>query len=308
MRISTNMTSTDFINNLETATDRVQKTMNQLSSLKEYNKSSDNPLAVSKIMDLNVSLAENKSYATTISDATSWVQTQDSALQSVSTTLNSIRSIIVSANSSGSLTQDEYNAYKTQLSQNIGTIIDVLNTSFDGRYIFGGSATTTKPFSAITDNDGNIVSLQYNGNTSELDREISNGVSVTLPTNGMRVMKDGDGNNLGTFFTELMNDLEQAGTSADSVSEDLSKKLDQIDSLKNNAVNYDTKVGAIENRLKAAKDRNSTEKTTLKDTLSTRQDVDVAEKYMEYQNQMLSYKAALAMGTKIMQTTVLDYM
>lgn len=77
---------------------------------------------------------------------------------------------------------------------------------------------------------------------------------------------------------------------------------------KNNIVNYNTRIGAIENRIDAAKDRNDSEKITLKNTLSTRQDVDIAQKYMEYQNQMLAYKSTLAMGTKIMQTTVLDYM
>jgi len=45
----------------------------------------------------------------------------------------------------------------------------------------------------------------------------------------------------------------------------------------------------------------------LTETLSNKQDVDVAEKYMEYQNQMTAYQATLAMGTKIMQMTILDY-
>ena len=51
MRISTNMVNADFLNNLATTTNKVQNTMNQLASLKEVNKASDNPLLVSKILE-----------------------------------------------------------------------------------------------------------------------------------------------------------------------------------------------------------------------------------------------------------------
>ena len=60
--------------------------------------------------------------------------------------------------------------------------------------------------------------------------------------------------------------------------------------------------------MQAAASRNETEKTNLKTQLSDEQDVDYAEAYMNYQNEMVAYKATLAVGTKILQTTVLDYM
>ena len=148
--------------------------------------------------------------------------------------------------------------------------------------------------------------MKYNGDETNLAREISNGVSINLLTNGNSVMNaQGAGKDLGTFFNELVADLDKHDEASIA---DLSKKLSEVDVFKNNIVNYNTRIGAIENRINAAKDRNDSEKITLKNTLSTRQDVDIAQKYMEYQNQMLAYKSTLAMGTKIMQTTVLDYM
>lgn len=306
MRISTNMVNADFLNNLATTTNKVQSTMNQLASLKEVNKASDNPLLVSKILDLNVSISQNSSYATTISDAKDWTTTQDGALQLVEKSMNNIRNIIVASNNSGTLTNDEYKAYKSELQQEIGTIVDAMNTNYDGRYIFGGSKTTKPPFEVTKDANGEVNGLKYNGDETNLAREISNGVSIDLLTNGNSVMNaQGAGKDLGTFFNELVADLDKHDEASIS---DLSKKLGEVDLFKNNIVNYNTRIGAIENRINAAKDRNDSEKITLKNTLSTRQDVDIAQKYMEYQNQMLAYKSTLAMGTKIMQTTVLDYM
>ena len=299
MRISTNMVNADFLNNLATTTNKVQSTMNQLASLKEVNKASDNPLLVSKILDLNVSISQNSSYAMTISDAKDWTTTQDGALQLVEKSMNNIRNIIVSVNNSGSLTDSEYKAYKSELQQEIGTVVDAMNTNYDGRYIFGGSKTTESPFEVTKDANGEINGLKYNGDETELAREISNGVSINLLTNGNSIMNaQGAGKDLGTFFNEIVADLDKHDEASIA---DLSKKLGEVDVFKNNIVNYNTRIGAIENR-------NDSEKITLKNTLSTRQDVDIAQKYMEYQNQMLAYKSTLAMGTKIMQTTVLDYM
>ena len=306
MRISTNMVNADFLNNLATTTNKVQSTMNQLASLKEVNKSSDNPLLVSKILDLNVSISQNSSYATTISDAKDWTTTQDGALQLVEKSMNNIRNIIVAVNNSGTLTDAEFKAYRSELQQEIGTIVDAMNTNYDGRYIFGGLKTTEPPFEITKDANGEVNGLKYNGDETNLAREISNGVSINLLTNGNSVMNaQGAGKDLGTFFNELVADFDKHDEAAIA---DLSKKLGEVDVFKNNIVNYNTRIGAIEKRIDAAKDRNDSEKITLKNTLSTRQDVDIAQKYMEYQNQMLAYKSTLAMGTKIMQTTVLDYM
>ncbi|MCR5750082.1 MAG: flagellar hook-associated protein FlgL [Lactobacillus sp.] len=306
MRISTNMVNADFLNNLATTTNKVQSTMNQLASLKEVNKASDNPLLVSKILDLNVSISQNSSYATTISDAKDWTTTQDGALQLVERSMNNIRNIIVAVNNSGTLTDAEFKAYRSELQQEIGTVVDAMNTNYDGRYIFGGAKTTEPPFEVTKDANGEVNGLKYNGDETNLAREISNGVSINLLTNGNSVMNaQGAGKDLGTFFNELVADLDKHDEASIA---DLSKKLGEVDVFKNNIVNYDTRIGAIENRIDAAKDRNDSEKITLKNTLSTRQDVDIAQKYMEYQNQMLAYKSTLAMGTKIMQTTVLDYM
>lgn len=307
MRISTNMVNADFLNNLATTTNKVQNTMNQLASLKEVNKASDNPLLVSKILALNVSISQNTSYATTISDAREWTNTQDGALQIVEKSMNNIRNIVVAVNNSGALTDAEFKAYKSELQQEIGTVVDAMNTNYDGRYIFGGTRTTEPPFSTTANANGEVNGLKYNGDENDLPREISNGVSIDLLTNGNSIMtaQGTQSKDLSSFFSELVADLDNHD---DAAIKDMSAKLGDIDQFKNNIVNYNTRVGAIENRLDAAKDRNDSEKITLKNTLSTRQDVDIAQKYMDYQNQMLAYKSTLAMGSKIMQTTVLDYM
>lgn len=312
MRVSSKMEYSDFLKNLQISTNKVQKTMNQLSSLKEVNKASDNPLLVAKILDLNVSISQNKTYGQTISDSTQWSQTQDSALDNVSTLMLNIRNLIESSANSGTTTPAVYNANRKEISQSISGIVDALNTNYDGRYIFGGTKTQEPPFAVIKDAEGAAVSLEYRGNSNNLQREISDGVSLDLATDGSRLMHaDGSSgidqdskSELTEFFSGLIDTLK----SGDPDRKLSSEYLSGIDKFTENFTDYRSKIGSIENRLSSASARNKSEKNTLAETLSNKQDVDVAEKYMGYQNQMIAYRSTLAMGTKVMQTSILDYL
>ncbi|WP_057895821.1 flagellar hook-associated protein FlgL [Liquorilactobacillus oeni] len=306
MRISSNMTYSDFLQNLTANSSKVQKSMDQLSSFKEVSKSSDNPLLASKIMNLNTSIAQNSMYSNTISDSVSWSRVQDSALSNVSDSLSRIRTLIQSSANASSGT-DEVQANKDEIQQSILEMVDTLNTNFDGRYVFGGENTTTVPFEVEKGTNGDITGIKYNGTAQDLPREISNGVSVNLVANGQQLLNETGTStqpqNLGTYFNSLISALNNDDKTA--LSGDL---LQGIDNYNDNFVAVRSQVGALENRLTAAQSRNDTEKANLTEELSNKQDVDVAQKYMEYQNQMTAYQATLAMGTKIMQTTVLNYM
>lgn len=303
MRVSSNVTYNDFIKNLNRNAVKVQKTLNQLSSLQEVSQSSDNPLLVSKIINLNVSLGKNATYAQEIKDSISWSNTQDGALESVSSSMNRIRTLM-QASGTATAGKEEIKANKNEIQQELRSVVAALNTNFDGRYVFAGQATDKAPYEVIEDDNGEVIGIQYNGTSDDLPREIADGVTVNLVTDGSKMMAAGE-EKLDTFVKELMAALNEG---EDGNKDQLSGSLmERIDKLSSNFVDNRTHIGAVANRLKAAEARNETEKLSMTQSLSERQDVDVAEKYMEYQNQMLAYKATMAMGTQIMQTTILDY-
>ncbi|MGX7195948.1 flagellar hook-associated protein FlgL [Enterococcus olivae] len=331
MRVSSNVTYNDFIKNLGTNASKVQKTLNQISSLKEVSKSSDNPLLVSKIMNLNVAIARNETFGQEIKDSQDWINTQFGALQHVNDSMNNIRRL-VQHSANGTQDVDEIKANRNEIQQEILGIVESLNTNFDGRYIFGGTNTTEPPFSVVRDANDAVIGIEYNGSTTEVSREIADSVVVDLPTNGEKIV---GGSEMNDFLNGLIEDMDfyinnkerLSGIDRDSLDPDdpanadtlaeldrldgwaqgMSSKIGDLDKRKGDIAEFQTRIDTIANRLKSAGARNETEKLSLKSTLSDRQDVDVAEKYMEYQNQMLAYQTTMAMGTKIMQTSILDY-
>lgn len=296
MRVTNSLMSKSYLRNLNRQTTKLQKYQDQLSSLKEVSRPSDDPLTVSKIIDLNNSINLNEKYQNTINDAIDWTNVQDSALGQASKSFGRIRTLMQSA-ANGTMSAEDRKAVKNDVEGEIGALVDALNTNFGGRYVFSGQHTTTKPFTTSVDGD-----IKYHGNDENLPREVSPGVSVDLLTNGNRLFEFDD-TNLKDFFNDVLTALDEGKTEV--LGGDL---LEKADKAFENVVNFRTEVGAVFNRLESAKDRNETEDLNLRNMRSNKQDVDLAEKYMEYTMEMVAYQSTLQMGTKVLQTSILNYL
>lgn len=303
MRITNSLMSQSFLSNLNKNSNNVFKYQEQLSSLEQVSRPSDDPLKVSKIIDYKNEIKQNKQYKTTIEDSIDFTNVQDSALANATNSLQRIHTLTQQA-ANGTFNNDNRKAIKTEIENEVETMMDSLNTNFGGRYIFSGQNSTTKPFTINRDND--TFSIEYRGSDSgsdNLSKEISRGVMVELKTDGSELFNENnETTNIGDLFNNIFTALET--DDLDSLGGDLLKRIDdQI----NNTVNVRTGIGAIQNRLTAAKDRNDSEYLNLESALSTNQDIDLAETYMNYTMEMTAYQASLSMGTKILQTNIMDY-
>ena len=291
--------SQSFLTNLNSNMNNVFKYQEQLSSLKQVNRPSDDPLKVSKIIDLKNEIKQNDTYQGTINDAIDFTNVQDAALANATNSIQRIHTLTQQA-ANGTLNTDDRAAIKAEINSEVETMMDSLNTNFGGRYIFAGQNSTTKPFTVERADDGSFTGVTYNGTANNTPKEISRGVMVDLHTDGSK-LENGEGN-----LSQLFNDLFQALDADDTyrLGGDL---LGRVDKEMNNILNLRTGIGATQNRLTAAKARNEAENLNLETALSTNQDVDLAETYMQYIMEMTAYQASLNMGTRILQTNILDY-
>ena len=302
MRITDSTMTTTFMRNLNRNLNQMEKYHNQLSSGKLVSKPSDNPMLVSKIMSLSNNVMQNGQYGTNIRDTIGWVDTQDSALNSVSGTLNRVRELIIYA-ANGPLSDTDRSAIKDEVVMKVGELADALNSNFDGRYIFGGQKTTTRPYELVkvTENGKTYDILTYKGDDNNVSREISPGVNIDMITNGERVT--GEAEKLGKLLKDIIVAMENGDT--EELSENLLKDIDvEID----NMIRVRSNIGAIQNRLDASLSRNETESLNIKKLLSEKEDIDIAEKYMEFSMMSSVYKASLSVGAQILQPSLLDYL
>lgn len=298
--------SSSFLSSLQDNLARVSKTQQQLSSLKEVSKSSDDPMLVSQIMDLNNSIIQNEEYMVTIEDSIDFSNMQDSAYSSITESLSRIRTLIQQAGTD-TMNSGDRQIVKAEVEAEIQTMTDALNTNFGGKYIFSGMNTTEKPFSIAKDADGNMTGIDYAGTSDNLPRRIAQGVQIELKTDGSALMNkqvtEEGSDDLGIFLADVLTALN-----TDDVEGLSGNLLERADNNIDNIVTQRAENGAIFNRLEASKERNTSENLNLETMLSGKQDIDLAEKFMEYTMEQTAYQASLAMGTKILSTSILDYL
>lgn len=300
MRITNSTLTTNYLRNLSINLKQMQKYQNQLASGKEVSKPSDNPILLSKIMDLNNNIIQNKQYKSNIKDTLGWVETQDNALKGVTATLHRLKDLVIYG-ANGPLSDTDRAAIEDEIKMQSEQLKDILNTNFDGRYIFGGQKTTEPPFEVNEDG-----LLTYNGDNKNIVREISQGVTVDIMTDGSEIVNadiDGENKDLGKLINNVLQAMKEGNTEAlsNGFLADIDKHLD-------NVLRVRSGVGAVNNRLEAAESRNETENLNLTSLLSEKEDIDIVEKYMEYMVMSTVYMASLSVGANILQPSLLDFL
>ncbi|MGF2054404.1 flagellin [Vagococcus fluvialis] len=311
MRVSDANMHASFQRNVNSNMRQLNKYSYQLSSFTEISRSSDNPLTFSKILGMNQSIVKNEGYNQTINESISWTNTQDAALDSATQSMHRIRDLMI-ASANDTVGPEEMEINKQEMISEIENIVDSLNATYDGRYVFGGQNTDIPPFEVVKAENGDIESIKYHGTPDNLPREISNGVSVQLTTDGTIFNNSSADDDANSFIKDLMtamneNDKEALSGTAATGEEAATGLLSRMDNHINNMIDTRAKIGTTTNRLESVKERNEAENLQLREDLSELQDIDVAEKYMEFSNQMLAYQASLSVGTKLLQTSILDY-
>jgi len=308
MRITNNTLTGNYLRNLNRNLKQMQKYQNQLSTFKEVSRPSDNPMLVARVMQLDSNVRMNDQYGRNIDDALGWTDTADGALNVVTGTLQRARELIIYG-ANGTLSDTDRLALKDEMVMLQDQLVQVLNTNYDGRYIFAGQETTEPPFSIQEEEeiDGLIVKkLEYNGDDKNIQREISKGVNVTIQTNGEGIIKTtgiiGENKKLGVLFGELIKALHTGDTNALS-----GELLGDMDVHLDNVIRFRSKMGAVYNRLDSAKERNAAENLSMTELLSKSEDIDLAEKMMEFSTMRTVYQASLQTGAQILQPSLLDY-
>ena len=308
MRVTNGNMMSSYLKDIQNNLQSMDKLNTQMNTGKQVNKVSDDPLRAVKIMNLNNEIADIEKYNYNADEITGWLDMTDEALDTVGTLTSEIKTLLTSI--SGAYGKDEIKAIQTNVNEKIKQIGEAFNTTYAGKYIFGGSITDEQPVKITTDENGN-VKLSINNSEKEginanLSAAVSNGIKVDYNLNINQVTNSGKGdgtNSAINMFEELSAALNTEEVDMDVIG-DLSKRLDSYlsDVLNNRSI-----IGARTNTVQAIKDTNDENVLEMKGVLSNIQDVDVAEKYIELQEAQMVYTASLQVSSKLFKTTILDY-
>lgn len=317
-RITNSMLSMNYLSSMNTNLTNMQTLQKQLSSGKQINRPSDNPYTASRAIGLYSEIDSNKQYNENIKDITNWLDTTDTALGQVGNLFSRVRELEVAAGNGG-YKNDERAAIQDEIKQKVVELSQILNTNFDGSYIFGGTKSTSKPV-MINTSDGKIVYADKDGAVaaagsdaikqigSDLNVEVSQGVLINYNKTATDVLtykdKTGTEKQVMDVLQGVIDILKPDAYDSDKAA----KWIGETDNIITNILKNRAEVGAMSNRMESAQDKNEDENLNMTDILSKTEDIDFTEKTMEFSIMQTVYMAALQTGAKVLPKTILDYL
>lgn len=192
MRITNKMLSNDFLYDMNTNLQNLKTIQKQMSSGKEISKPSDDPFKVSRSMQLTADINANKQYNQNILDASNFLQTTDIALDQAENVLQRVRELLVSTGNAG-YDSTQLESVKDEINEKVGELSQILNTNFDGKYIFGGTRGNTKPVDVLNPYVAKLstVTTSPAGTTSAVGSVNGNYTGGSATTIKIKIVTDG---------------------------------------------------------------------------------------------------------------------
>src|SRR5882762_3564111 len=155
----------------------------QLASGRRVNLPSDDPAAAATLSLNHAQASQDDQFLQVISGVSARLQVADSTIGSVVSSLD--RAISLGIEGGGAtLSNANRSAIVTELQGLQQQILGLANTSFQGSYLFAGTASTTAPFSA---NPASPSGVSYAGNTGTNTLSVGQSFSLTVNLPGSQL-------------------------------------------------------------------------------------------------------------------------
>jgi len=310
-RITNGFMVNQSVNLLNNNLSLLSSLQNKLSSGKNINQPSDDPVGLTKILNLANTLTTDERYTKNVDDALSEVNVVDSVMTNMTELLHRTKELAVQGanfiNGQGGL-----DSIAVEIDQIINQMIQLGNTSIGEKYVFAGKNTGVAPFSRSVDD------VNYSGNAPatnwQRQIEVSRGVILDVNINGenllgqVQVVTPGSppvlsaaSNGVFSTLTELRQNLLNGDYN------EIRNRLDEIDTDLNNILQYQGQVGAVTNRLELTKARLQERKSILTQQYSDIQDIDMPKVVSDITFQESVFQNSMAVMGRVLQSSLLDF-
>ncbi len=293
MRITQTMMTQQFLNNITNDNQRMSQLEQELSTGKQLNSPSDNPLAVSQDMGIRAILAQTQGYQSTISAGLTWMNNTSGALQNIITGLQTIRTQVVEGISGTSNTPAIQQALAKSVQQLTAGINQTLDSQQGNRYLFGGSQTSTAPTTALSGASGSLNYQVANNSTIQVNVTASS-LFLTTPS--------GASSNLQQTLSNIVTDLQTGNTSG------LQTDLADLSANLNNVVNANADLGTRINRLTALQNQMTQYNTNMTNQKGVIENANMAKVITQFNTDQTVYTAALKMGAQILLPALVNFL
>ena len=290
MRVTQRTLTEGVGHNLQAAVDRLSTLQQRLSSGRAVERPSDAPASAVAALRYRADIRRAEQLKRNADDAQGWLDTTDRALTGGIGVLNRARELVLQGNN-GSMGAADRAAIAQEVDGLRQSLLAISNTSYLGRPVFNGTATTSQAYDA---------NGAYLGDTGAVDRVVAPNVSVRANLTGPAAFGPG-----GTDAFAVLADI------ADHLRNDPSQLQGDITAVDGALRRMTDAVAGIGARAKQVDDlRLRLEDGIVQSTngLAEVESVDLPATIIELQLQEVAYQAALGATARVIQPSLLDFL
>jgi flagellar hook-associated protein 3 FlgL len=296
MRITFNSQYRDSQAGIETASDQLIEFQRQVATGRRISKPSDDPSGAALAVTERAQLGKVEQYSQTADSVTSRLGVVDSVMSDIITKLTAVQTNGHSAMGSNR-SQAQLDAIAASLEGIRASLVDDVNTTFHGTYVFSGAKSTTKPY---TETAG-VVSA-YAGSTTEVEVDIAEERSIVTGFNAESFVKGSAATDMFGELNNLITAVRAGNSSA------MQTALTNLGDAFTRVTTAQTRVGVALNSIEAEQARIQDTKLAGNARLSKIEDANMAEAISGMTRADAAYRAALGAASTAAKTSLLDYL
>jgi flagellar hook-associated protein 3 FlgL len=280
----------------------IQDLQQQLDTQQRVNTPSDDPVAATQILQLNLSGGRNTQFISNNKGIDSQLTMVDTALSSTSNLLSNMKSLVVQAGN-GSLTPSQLQMIQQQVNQRYGELMGYANST-DGRgdYLFGGNQVDNPPFTADA-----ALTATYSGDSGQRVVQITDSRSLPVTQVGSQVF--GNATNPTEVFDALKsfsNLLAQDPRPANYTTQ-LNTITSRLDDAQNRILTVQAGVGAAEQENTNTKNSNDALGVQYQAAIGNLQSLDLPKAISDFTMANTALQYSQLTYSKVTQLSLFNY-
>jgi len=301
MRVTQTMLSQDLLRQINNSYNKLADLQQQLATGKKITRPSQDPVVATLGIQYRTDVAHVEQFERNMSEVHNWIDSSDEALDEATQVLQRIRELTVEA-SNDTYTDDQRKNIQKEIAQLKEQLVTIANTKVAGKYIFNGTQTSSPPVTLTSGAPGtpSTVTTNYGANPRDVLIEVNDGVKIAVNVNPAEAFPQ-------QLFDDLT-DLENALLKNGSSGTEIGAFLDKIDAHTDAIVNARAELGARENRIELIDNRISSQKLNAENIMANNEGADFETVLVDYLNQENMHRAALAVGSRIIQPSLVDFL
>lgn len=279
----------------------------RLSSQKNINKPSDDPIGMSKILDYREILSSIEQYNRNINQGKVHLEITETSLDEIDTLLKEAKEIALKHGAGDQNDNGERDADIEQLKNIYDQLMAVSNTKLGNNYIFAGRDTDDAPFSR----DTNYVAT-YDGETGpngDISVLTGDNVSVKINASGQDVFDPGGTNDIFDIMHDLLVEMGDANLTPPGTynQANVFAQVARLDGAIGQVQNAATETAVYYGRLESAENYLTQYQFNIENMLSETEDLNLEQAIVELQLQETAYLTCLETASRIIQRSLVDY-